>query len=237
MTPLRPAGRVPRLDVARVVRLWRSVRPRTRRGALLAALSILAGSAVLAGAFVVGAAMAWSPYIETDLHPAANANMWAGQELTFAGAGQCAACHETETTRAASARHAGISCESCHGGLREHVASDATLAATTIQPTLPTDSVCIRCHTIAIGRPVSQLQVDPAGHYAPACLQCHDPHSGISRRPPVVLHPLVDLPPCITCHGPDGFKARSQRHPVVDGDEPCLECHGAGRGPQPEPKT
>jgi len=226
----RPAsGRPP----GRLGRAWRSVRPTTRRGALLAALSILGGSAVLSVAFLIGAAMAWSPYLETDLHPDANPKMWAGLELTFAGGGQCAECHEAETAKAASARHAGISCESCHGALLEHVEGDAAPPAATIRPVLPTDSVCIRCHSIAIGRPASQLQIDPAGHYAPVCLQCHDPHTGISRRPPVVLHPLVDLPPCVTCHGPEGFKARSQRHPVVDGDEPCLACHGAGRGPEP----
>jgi len=183
--------------------------------------------------FLVGAAMAWSPYVESAIHPDANARAWAGLDRTFAGTGLCAQCHEVESARAASARHAGIGCESCHGALLGHALTGPETAAPTIGPALPTDSVCIRCHTTATGRPAGLLQINPADHYVPDCLQCHDPHTGISRRPPVVLHPLVDLPPCVTCHGPDGFKARSQRHPEVTGDEPCLLCHAQGRGPEP----
>ena len=229
-TAERPARPV---RFARVVGVWASVRPRTRRGAILAVAAIVAGSAVLAVAVVVGAAMAWSPYLETDLHPAANAAMWASQELSFAGGGRCAACHETETARAATAGHANIACESCHGGLLDHVGADTTYASTTIKPALPDDSVCIRCHAAATGRPAGLPLITTTDHYVPLCLECHDPHTAIAQRPPVVLHPLADLPACITCHGPDGFKARSQRHPIVEGDEPCLACHAPGRGPEP----
>lgn len=199
----------------------------------MAAIGIVAGSAALAAVFLVGAAMAWSPYLDSALHPDDNARAWAGLDRTFADAGVCLRCHETENAKAASARHAGIGCESCHGALLDHANTGAELTSSFQGPTRPTDTVCIRCHAISIGRPASQFQIDPAGHYVALCLQCHDPHTGISRRPPVVLHPLVDLPPCVTCHGPDGFKARSQRHPDVTGDEPCLACHAPGRGPEP----
>ena len=81
------------------------------------------------------------------------------------------------------------------------------------------------------GRPRRQTIV-PGTHYVSSCLECHDPHTGIANRPPVVLHPLENLPPCLTCHGPDGFKARNQRHPAgTEDDNRCLECHAAGRGP------
>jgi hypothetical protein len=188
---------------------------------------------LLAAVFLVGAAMAWSPYVESVIHPDGNARTWAGLDRTFAGAGLCTQCHQVESARAASARHAGIGCESCHGALLGHALPGQDQTSSTTGPVLPTDSVCIRCHTTVIGRPADLLQINLAGHYVPECLQCHDPHTGISRRPPVVLHPLVDLPACVTCHGPDGFKARSQRHPVVSGDEPCLLCHAQGRGPEP----
>lgn len=212
---------------------WQSVRPRTRRGAVLGLVAVVGGSAVMAVALFVGASMAWSPYITTDLHPDTNARAWAAKDPVFAGAGLCAKCHETEAARLASARHAAIGCESCHGPLLEHAASSPVELASAIKPAVPTDSVCSRCHTLAIGRPGGLLQVRLADHYVPVCLQCHDPHTGVAHRPPVVLHPLENLPPCVTCHGPDGFKARSVRHPDVTGDEPCLACHAPGRGPEP----
>jgi len=194
-------------------------------------VAIVGGSGLLAVLFFVGAAMAWSPYLQTDLHPDANPRTWAALEPRFGEAGQCARCHAVEATRAVSARHAGIGCESCHGPLLEHSEGSTATVGTAVSPVVPTDVLCTTCHTRAVGRPASLVQVALADHYVPVCLQCHDPHTGISRRPPVVLHPLEDLPPCVTCHGPDGFKARSVRHPEVTGDEPCLACHAAGRGP------
>jgi len=54
----------------------------------------------------------------------------------------------------------------------------------------------------------------------------------------VVRHPLDKLPPCLTCHGPEGFKARNQRHPAgTSDDKPCLDCHAAGRGPADDDGT
>lgn len=199
----------------------------------MAVAAVLGGSALLAVAFLAGAVIAWSPYVQSDVHPDTNPRQWAALEPAFAGAGLCATCHVVEATRLASARHEGIGCESCHGPLRTHaLASSATLARTA-NPVVPTDAVCVRCHAAASGRPDGLLQITPGEHYVLRCLQCHDPHTGISHRPPVVLHPLDNLPPCITCHGPDGFKARSQRHPVVTDDERCLDCHAPGRGPEP----
>jgi hypothetical protein len=228
-TPRSTDGRPAPARFAAFGRMWQSVRPRTRRGTLLAVVAIGGGSVLLAVVFLVGAAMAWSPYVESDLHPDANPRMWAALQPTYAGVGQCAQCHRVETARAASARHAGIGCESCHGPTLEHALAGQGVAT----PTLPTEAVCTRCHEAALGRPAGLLQIDTSDHYVPMCLQCHDPHTGISTRPPVVLHPLDNLPACVTCHGPEGFKARSQRHPEVTGDEPCLACHAPGRGPEP----
>lgn len=223
-------GRIGRIRAAGLAG-WASVRPRTRRGALLGLGAVVLGSAVLAVAFFVAAAMAWSPYVETAIHPDGNPRAWAALEPKFGGTGQCGECHETEAARAASAKHAGIGCESCHGPLLEHSRTSTATVASALVPVVPTDELCTKCHTVAVGRPVSLVQIALTDHYVPVCLQCHDPHTAISRRPPVVLHPLDNLPPCVTCHGPEAFKARSQRHPVVNGDEPCLACHAPGRGP------
>ncbi len=243
---------------------WATVRPTTRRGAVIGIVAVAGGSALLAGVFLIGAAMAWSPYLTSVIHPDADARAWAAHEPIITAPGACTGCHQLEAARAASARHAGIGCESCHGNLRDHILSSPTptldapgrdvvddgavadavgagpgggldLATDATRPAVPTDAVCVRCHAATSGKPAALLQITPGDHYVLQCLQCHDPHTGISHRPPVVLHPLTGLPPCITCHGPEGFKARSERHPVVAGDEPCLACHGPGRGPEPEP--
>ena len=81
--------------------------------------------------------------------------------------------------------------------------------------------------------PTGFRQITPGSTTSSSCLECHDPHTGIANRPPEVLHPLDDLPACLTCHGPDGFKARNQRHPAgSEDDERCMACHGPGRGPK-----
>lgn len=209
---------------------WRTVRPTTRRGAALGIVAIIGASGALAAILFVGATMAWSPYLETTVHPDDNPRSWAALKPVYAGTGVCADCHAPQVEKAAAASHARIGCESCHGALGEHAAASRNSYVAIGELTTPTDDVCLRCHVSAVGRPEGLRQVIPAAHFAPVCLQCHDPHTGISRRPPVVLHPLENLPPCATCHGPEGFKARNQRHPVVP-EERCLDCHAAGRGP------
>ena len=222
--------------------LWRSVRPRSRREAALDLTGIVVVAAILAGAFFVGATTLWSPYVESVVRPDENARTWAALEPTYAGAAICQKCHAVEAAKAAVGGHTGIGCESCHGALLDHalaspdaavlaLAGPATLQLAT-QLSVPTDQLCTKCHIATVGRPAAIRQIVPADHYVSECLQCHDPHTGISRRPPVVVHPLENLPACITCHGPDGFKARNQRHPTVSGDEPCLACHAPGRGPE-----
>jgi hypothetical protein len=192
-------------------------------------IAVLVGAAVLSVVMFVGAAMAWSPYVDFSLHRDSDAVARAAMPLSYAASGVCERCHTAEAGRLATAGHAAIGCQSCHGALIEH--ADAP-DPRTVTVTVPTDAVCIRCHSQAEGRPVGFRQIIPTQHYVSACLACHDPHTAIARRPPVVQHPLDNLPACLTCHGPDGFKARNQRHPVIDNDDKaCLECHGPGRGP------
>ena len=128
--------------------------------------------------------------------------------------------------------HAGVACESCHGALAEHAEASPVPGSAALALAEPTNADCLRCHTAADGKPVSLKTINPFQHYKPVCLECHDPHTTDATRPPVVRHPLDDLPPCVTCHGPDGFKARNQRHPdATTDDAACLECHAPNRGP------
>ena len=217
---------------ARIRTFWDSVRPRTRRGAFLAVFAIVVGATALTAVFLVGAVMAWNPYLDYTVNRDTNAKQWAGLELSFTSSSVCAECHQTEHTRLVSATHQGIGCQSCHGPLLAHAEAGAKADSSTVDVKVPTNEVCLRCHTSAVGRPDAFRQIIPSEHYVSSCLECHDPHTGIANRPPVVLHPLEDLPPCLTCHGPEGFKARNQRHPEGSKDDnKCLECHAAGRGP------
>lgn len=215
----------------RVADLWASVRPRTRRGAAVAAGGIVGGAAVFAVTIYAGLVLS-APYLEVTLQPEANARSWAALKPEFGVSSTCGRCHEPEAAKATTASHEGIGCQSCHGPLLEHtlVADESPDDAADLA--VPTDELCVSCHVAVVGRPDAVRQIVPADHYVAECLQCHDPHTGISNPPLVVLHPLDRLPACVTCHGPEGFKARNQRHPDVgDRDAECLACHAVGSGP------
>lgn len=216
----------------RLRRAWDSVRPRTRRGGFIAAAAILLGAGALSAVFLVGGAMAWNPYLEYTLDRDVNARQWAALDLAYTTSSTCAECHEPQQVRLVAFTHDGIGCQSCHGPLLEHAQAGDEATSEQVGVPVPEDEVCIRCHSAALGRPQGLRQIIQGQHYVAECLECHDPHTGVANRPPVVLHPLDDLPPCLTCHGGDGFKARNQRHPVgTEDDVRCMECHGPGRGP------
>ena len=211
---------------------WDSVRPRTRRGGFLAVAGILVGAAGLSVVLFAGAAVAWNPYLESMLHPEVNARQWAALPLSFTSSSTCRECHEPQQARLTIAEHKLIGCQSCHGALNEHAEAGDEATSEQVAVRVPTDELCVRCHATAVGRPRGFRQVSPGSHYVNQCLECHDPHTGIANRPPIVLHPLENLPPCLTCHGPEGFKTRNQRHPAgSEDDRRCLECHAEGRGP------
>ena len=221
---------------SRISRFWESVHPRTRRGTVLAIAAVGAGALVLSGVLFVGAAIAWSPYVDFSVNREANAKQWAALSMSFDDSSVCAKCHTPEAAKLLAAPHKNIGCQSCHGALLEHstaAAENPQNATATVKVAVPTDAVCIRCHAQTEARPVTLKQIVPAQHYVSQCLECHNPHSGIANRPPVVQHPLDNLPYCLTCHGPQGFKARNQRHPSGElTDKECLDCHAAGRGPE-----
>ena len=217
----------------RLRRLWASVRPRSRRDRVIATVSIVGGAVVLAVVIFAGAAMAWNPYVDFALHRDSNAKQWATLDMSFADSGVCIKCHLPEASRLASHTHSTIGCQSCHGALLAHVEAGQNASKADVLIKVPTDEVCVRCHAAAEGRPADFKTIVPANHYVGQCLQCHDPHTDFAQHPPVVSHPLENLPVCLTCHGPDGFKARNQRHPAgLLTDQECLKCHEAGRGPQ-----
>lgn len=196
--------------------------PGVRRVALPVAVAV--GLALL---LWLGAGAAGAAFREYGFHPETGERAWRGLQPRFGDARACGTCHEPQQVKLVSATHAGIGCQSCHGALADHESDDLGAFVET-----PGDEVCLRCHTSVMGQPIAFRGIVPANHYLATCLACHDPHTGISNPPPVVSHPLERLPTCNTCHGPDGFMARLDRHPeVTEDDATCLLCHAPGRGP------
>lgn len=208
-----------RRRLARRVRVVRSATLRLTRTLVLYA--IVAGLSLAAGVAVVAL------YTEYGYHPIRNAATWAAQPARFAISGSCTACHPSEVAVVSGASHAGTDCQSCHGALADHVRNGtATLTlASTASAGVQAAAPCITCHERVTGRPASFPQVTLALHYGLApCLLCHDPHTTTALAPPVIPHSLDRLPECVVCHGPDGLRPVSDRHPVWPDGE-CLSCH------------
>ena len=194
-------------------------------------------------AFGAGAAIAIL-YGQFGFHPGRNADAWASRQPQFVGATSCSACHADQAAKGATARHAGVTCESCHGPLVGHplaAPSNPTAAAPgspapvalislaeASTPRLSHDAevigLCLTCHEAVAGRPLGFPSIDPAGHFAgPACVVCHDPHTSAAPHPRQILHPLAGLPECTVCHNPTGLRPMPDGHPTWVGD--CRTCH------------
>jgi hypothetical protein len=194
-------------------------RPLARTG-----LKVAVVIAVVSVALGVGAAVAVGFYDQYGaVRNEPNARAWAALVPQHVGQALCADCHAGEAIAQDASIHVNVSCESCHGPGERH--ASGTDAARTIALVKPDSAVCVRCHGATSGRPASFPVVNPASHYSGgACLRCHDPHSIVATRPPIVSHPLADLPECTTCHAPDGLKKVPSGHTMV-ADPICLSCH------------
>lgn len=177
---------------------------------------------VVLGVAVFAAATVYAQYGAVKNGP--NAVAWRSLTPQFAGAAACTRCHEPQATTQDASAHVNVSCENCHGPAAAHAVNEETAQAVVMRP--PTPDLCVRCHATTPGRPTAFPQVDPARHYSGGeCLRCHDRHSIVAVRPPVVTHPLTNLPVCTTCHAPDGLKKIPAGHELV-ADATCLACHG-----------
>jgi uncharacterized CHY-type Zn-finger protein len=90
-----------------------------------------------------------------------------------AGQAACAECHADVVGVRAAARHAAISCESCHGALASHASGEVA------KPARPDGRErCVRCHAARTGKPKQYPTVvikDHAGEEK--CITCHAPHN------------------------------------------------------------
>ncbi len=94
--------------------------------------------------------------------------------IRFAGQAACVECHGDIGDLRKTARHATVSCESCHGALAAHAAGDEPL-----KPTRPNGkTLCVSCHLASPSKPVAFPQIVVADHAGDnACIECHNPHA------------------------------------------------------------
>ena len=190
---------------------------------------VMAVASVALGVAAFVAASSYEQYGAIRNTP--NTDAWARLTPRFAGQAICISCHAPEVRIQDASIHVSVSCENCHGPLAAHSISEA--AARDLPPGKPHGEICVTCHAATAGRPAAFSQIDPTTHYIGGeCLRCHDPHSITAVRPPVVSHPLVDLPVCTTCHAPDGLKKIPAGHELVE-DAICLSCHGQSASGRP----
>lgn len=94
--------------------------------------------------------------------------------VKFAGHAMCEACHTDQAEVKNKGKHAGVSCEACHGPLARHAEDPSALV-----PQRPDTAVlCVRCHEANAGKSKSFPQVVSADHAGGmACNTCHKPHT------------------------------------------------------------
>lgn len=94
--------------------------------------------------------------------------------VSFAGKAVCEACHDDVMKIKSEGKHAGVSCEACHGPTAKHTEDPIENHAVKPNPA----TLCVRCHEADPAKPKKFPQVvskDHAGEVS--CDECHKPHS------------------------------------------------------------
>ena len=120
------------------------------------------------------------------------------QPVVFGDNPSCVSCHEWSVETVMEDKHAGLSCESCHGPLANHARGEEKIADAVLAYGMPghlegkTNPViwqCQNCHEATINKPKTVPQYTAsgkfkthikfeAGGYRPGtdCLKCHGAH-------------------------------------------------------------
>ncbi len=96
--------------------------------------------------------------------------------LRFAGHATCEECHSDQRAAKLLGKHAGVSCEACHGALATHAGDNS------VKPGKPQGrEVCLVCHQANVAKPKDFPRVDPAEHAGDGlCVECHPAHNPLS---------------------------------------------------------
>lgn len=105
--------------------------------------------------------------------------------MAYGGNESCQECHQAADKKLAKFKHNGLSCESCHGPLADHVREGKRFAAAKVDKGR---WQCENCHAEQINRPEDLPQFSRAGEIGKfvkkhkllddkkPCLECHDAH-------------------------------------------------------------
>ncbi|MDP2729473.1 MAG: cytochrome c3 family protein [Dehalococcoidales bacterium] len=152
-----------------------------------------------------------------------NEALWASLPFQYVSSSICSDCHQNEYSLREKAKHRSVSCETCHGPAREHLATGAAETLDTSR------ELCGLCHARLISRPSGFPQVDMGKMGGDAeCITCHDPHEPRVGMPPEVPHHLEERSDCQTCHSPsEPLEIPPPQTPhTLEGRTDCLSCHG-----------
>ncbi len=98
----------------------------------------------------------------------------AARPIHFAGHVTCEACHDDQAKEKAAGKHAGLSCETCHGPAVAHTEDPTAHEVMKPDPKV----LCVRCHEADPARPKTFPQVVSKDHAGEtSCAECHKPHS------------------------------------------------------------
>lgn len=110
------------------------------------------------------------------------------QPLAYGGNESCKNCHEKADQTMRKKKHAGLSCESCHGALADHVKANKKFAKAKVDRSR---WPCMNCHAEQINRPRGFPQFSKEGALGKfvekhkkmsdkaRCVKCHDAHDPV----------------------------------------------------------
>lgn len=92
----------------------------------------------------------------------------------YAGQEACAGCHLEQAGIRDKGKHAGVSCEACHGPAARHAEDPASM-----KPPKPAEAAfCAGCHEKDTAKPAWFRQVQTSEHMGQMrCTECHSAHS------------------------------------------------------------
>lgn len=145
----------------------------------------------------------------------------ASRDISYAGAGACAECHEDEVATKAGGYHRNVACETCHGAAYEH-----TQDPMEVKPPAPRDrQFCPTCHGYNASRPRGFPQINPVTHNPlQPCITCHKAHD---PKPPQTPSE------CTACHGEIGRIKAVSHHALLE----CTVCHQTPEQHKVTPRT
>lgn len=192
-----------------------------RAGAILAALLLF----VFIGLRVIPVPEFLQEY---GFHPKdteKNVVEWSNLPIQYTSSSVCLDCHQDKYGLWEKSNHKTVSCESCHGPVRAHLETRASLVVDTSR------ELCGLCHARLVSRPSDFPQVDMAEMGGQAeCATCHDPHDPRAGMPPEVPHILEGRTDCQLCHNPQKHEPWVEPPPqlshTLEGRTECLSCHG-----------